>query len=287
VRGRLPITAATRGVRRAARSALKARSAFALKARSAFALKARSAFGRGPARAARAASHAPVPSPAELAAERDRRDFESMRRLLAFVLEPDSCCIDVGAHRGAVLAEMLRCAPAGRHIAFEPIPALAAHLRRAFPGVEVREAALSDHAGEARFAHVRGEAEGWSGLRFRPLPTGEEAEVEEITVTLEVLDELLDPHWRPAVIKVDVEGAEEQVLRGALGTLRRHHPLLIFEHGTGSAEVFDTAPGDIHRLLTADAGMRIFDLDGNGPYGLREFERTFHAAERVNFVAHR
>ena len=233
-----------------------------------------------------------VPAPSQpldnvgLASLRDRHDFEKMRRLLAFSLAPDSNCIDVGAHRGAVLTEMVRVAPNGNHIAFEPIPSLCDVLRVQFSGVEIHHAALSDHAGEADFAHVKGIAEGWSGLRFRPLPTGEEADVENITVPLEVLDDALDPDYRPAVIKVDVEGAEQEVFRGALKTLRRHRPIVIFEHGVGSADVYGTTPDDIHALLTEEVGYRVFDLDGNGPYTLDEFKRTYYACERVNFVAH-
>jgi FkbM family methyltransferase len=216
---------------------------------------------------------------------RDHSDFGHMRRLLAFTLAPDSNCIDIGAHRGAVLAEMRRAAPRGKHIAFEPIPELCEYLRETYPGVEVHEAAVSDKPGVAEFSHVRGHAEGWSGLKFRPLPTGEEADVEQLEVKLEVLDEVLDPGYKPAVIKIDVEGAEQQVFRGALETLRRHGPVVIFEHGSGSAEFFETGPADIHALLTDEAGYRIFDLDGNGPYSPEEFKRTFHATERVNFVA--
>lgn len=239
------------------------------------------AAGAGEASAAQ-----PAGSSVEIAMRRDATDFESMRRLLAFSLAPDSCCVDIGAHRGAVLAEMLRVAPAGRHIAFEPIPALADLLRTQFPGVEVHQAALSSAPGESEFAHVRGHAEGWSGLRFRPLPTGEEADVEQITVQLEVLDEVLAPDYAPAVIKIDVEGAEEQVFRGALATLRRHRPVVIFEHGSGSAESYETTPGGLYALLRDEAAYRVFDLDGNGPYSQTDFERAFYTAERVNFVAH-
>jgi FkbM family methyltransferase len=244
------------------------------------------AAARARAATLRRRSVAPRQSRLEQVAQRDRTDVENMRRLLAFVLAPDDCCIDVGAHRGTVLAEMLRVAPAGHHLAFEPIPELAELLRREHPQVEVRCAALSDHAGQSEFAHVRGTAEGWSGLRFRPLPTGEPADVAQITVPLEVLDEVLGPGLRPRVIKIDVEGAEEQVLRGALETLRRHRPVIIFEHGSGSAEAFGTTPGDIHALLGEELDYRIFDLDGNGPYALEEFKRTFYSGERVNFVAH-
>jgi FkbM family methyltransferase len=235
-----------------------------------------------------AARATPNPDPAaavEAAMRRDAEDVANIRRLLAFALPPDANCIDVGAHRGAILAEMVRVAPEGRHIAFEPLPHLCDVIRTSFPTVELHQAALSDHAGEADFAYVHGPAEGWSGLRFRPLPTGEEAEVEHITVRLEVLDKVLDADYHPHVIKVDVEGAEQQVLEGALETLRRHRPIVVFEHGTGSAEAFGTLPGDIYQLLREEAGLRIYDLDGSGPYTGAAFERVFFAAERVNFVA--
>jgi FkbM family methyltransferase len=231
------------------------------------------------------ASEARAPSAVEIAAQRDVADFHNIRRLLAFSIDGESNCIDIGANRGANLSEMCRVAPRGRHIAFEPLPHLAALLRDLFPGVEIRQAALSDHAGTADFAYVHGASEGWSGLLFRPLPTGEEPEVEHIGVQLEVLDDVLDPSYRPAVIKIDVEGAEQQVILGALRTLRRHRPIVIFEHGLGSANAYGTHPADIYRLLCEDVGLRVFDLDGSGPYDLEEFERIYNAGERVNFVA--
>ncbi|MEA2378045.1 MAG: hypothetical protein QOD13_1952 [Thermoleophilaceae bacterium] len=215
----------------------------------------------------------------------DARDSAMLTRLLAWSLAPDSCCIDIGAHTGNVLTEMRRVAPRGRHIAYEPLPHLADHLRAGFPDVDVRCAALSDHAGEASFARVRA-AEAWSGLLFRPLPGNAEPDLEEITVRLEVLDDALPPGFVPAMVKIDVEGAEEQVVRGALRTLREHKPLVVFEHGLGSANAYGTEPDDLHRLLVEEAGLRIFDLDGGGPYDREEFHRAFYAFERVNWVAH-
>ncbi len=220
-----------------------------------------------------------------VAERRDIADFQNMRRLLAFTLRDDSNCIDVGANHGAVLAEMLRVSPAGRHLAFEPLPHLCAALRDSFPDVDVHQAALSNRAGHAEFAYVHGPSDGWSGLIFRPLPAGTKAEVEYIDVPLEVLDEVIDPDYVPALIKIDVEGAEQQVIEGAMRTLRRHQPIVIFEHGLGSANVYGTYPADIYRLLCDEADLQIFDLDGNGPYALSEFERTYESCERVNFVA--
>src|SRR5215212_2301575 len=84
----------------------------------------------------------------------DIRDTQLLVELLVEVLEPDSDCLDVGAHAGSVLREMVRLAPRGRHVAWEPLPTFAAQLREQFPRVEVREAALGDRAGTRTFAHM-------------------------------------------------------------------------------------------------------------------------------------
>jgi FkbM family methyltransferase len=212
----------------------------------------------------------------------DIRDTELLVALMEDVLEPGSDCLDVGAHAGSVLAEMVRIAPEGRHVAWEPLPEFAARLREAHPGVEVREAALSDRAGERAFARVVGDP-GWSGFVARPTPAG--GGVETLTVRTERLDDALPDAVRPAFVKIDVEGAEEHVLRGALETLRRHRPLIAFEHGLGSADHYETTPGAIHGLLVDELGYAIFGLDGDGPYDRARFEEIFAAAERVNFAA--
>lgn len=212
----------------------------------------------------------------------DIRDNELLTALLEDVLEPDSPCLDVGAHEGAVLRSMVRFAPNGRHIAWEPLPALARGLRERFPSVEVREAALSDRAGEREFAHVL-DGPGWSGFESRPTPGG--SRVEMIAVRCERLDDALPAGVRPELVKIDVEGAEEEVLRGALETLRRHRPIVAFEHGAGSAEHYGTTPASLHALLTEELGYEVRGLDGDGPYGAERFAEIVSTGERVNFVA--
>jgi FkbM family methyltransferase len=212
----------------------------------------------------------------------DIRDNELLTRLLEEVLDPDSVCLDVGAHEGAILQEMVRCAPDARHVAWEPLPALAGFLRRAFPTVDVRQAALSDRSGEREFTHVLDEP-GWSGFKERPVPRG--GAVKKIKVRCERLDDALHETARPVLIKIDVEGAEEEVLRGATETLRRHRPLVVFEHGAGSADHYGTTPLGIHALLTRELGYEIGGLDGDGPYTSERFTEIVAGGERVNFVA--
>jgi FkbM family methyltransferase len=211
----------------------------------------------------------------------DIRDQELLVALLEATLGPESDCLDVGAHEGAVLAHMVRLAPRGRHVAWEPLPALAHGLRDRFPDVDVRQAALSDRAGERGFAHVLGDP-GWSGFLARPGPSG--SAVETIRVRCERLDDALPDDLRPAFVKVDVEGAELEVLRGAAETLRSHRPLVAFEHGFGSADHYGTAPEDVHDLLSG-LGYEISGLDGDGPYSRARFAELFASGERVNFLA--
>ena len=212
----------------------------------------------------------------------DIRDTQLLVALLEEVLERDSDCLDVGAHAGSVLGEMVRLAPRGRHVAWEPLPAFASRLRAEFLGVEVREAALGDEDGTRAFAHVVDDP-GWSGFLARPTPSP--SPVEKLSVRVERLDDSLPDGVQPTFVKIDVEGAEEQMLRGAVETLRRHRPVLAFEHGRGSADVYGTTPGAVHDLLCGELGYEISGLDGDGPYSRERFTEIFESGERVNFAA--
>jgi FkbM family methyltransferase len=228
---------------------------------------------------AQTAAAAAVLSPADI---RDSRDNEALRLLLVFALQSDSCCIDVGAHEGIWLEQFRRLAPRGRHVAYEPLPHMYEGLAEKYPEMDVRNAALSNAAGEASFVHVTDHA-GYSGLRERTYPRL--VETETITVRTERLDDSLADGYVPTVIIIDVEGAEQQVVEGALETIRRHQPIIVFEHGLGAADHYGTTPRDMHRLLVEEAGLSLFDLDGNGPFDLAEFEWRYDSAVQWNWVA--
>jgi FkbM family methyltransferase len=164
------------------------------------------------------------------AVRRNVDEHAAIARALAHSLSPDSCTIDVGCNRGLVLRDIVRHAPHGHHIAYEPIPSLAQSLRRDFPTVDIREAALSDRPGQATFVHVSG-LDTYSGLsRSTTPPHISDDDITEITVRTERLDDALPPHLTPTLIKVDVEGAEDLVFQGATETLARTRPLVLFEH---------------------------------------------------------
>lgn len=202
-----------------------------------------------------------------------------MRMLFAFVLRENANCIDIGAHTGAILREMERCAPQGRHYAFEPIPEFYERLLLDFPGVTISRAAVSSTSGTATFKYVR-TAPGYSGLLSRTYPRG--AKTEDILVPVVSLDDFLPPDYAPDLIKIDVEGAEHLVLAGAERLIRACRPIVVFEHGFGG----QAPPGDVYAFF-ARAKFRIFDLDGHGPYDKATFLREYHVHKRHwNWVAH-
>ena len=196
---------------------------------------------------------------------RDRLDNERLTLLIDYVLREDSCAVDVGAHQGLFLREMVRVAPRGRHVAFEALPELAGPLALELPTATVHQVAVGAKAGSTTFLRNR-DMMAWSCLADRADVGG--SRLEPFEVEMVTLDETLtDP---PALIKIDVEGAEGLVLEGARETLRRHRPVVWFEHGAEASRGMGKDPEEIYDLL-ADCGMRIFDVDGGGPYTVREF----------------
>jgi FkbM family methyltransferase len=150
------------------------------------------------------------------------------------VLLPGEIAVDVGAYKGGYTYWM-RCAVGaeGGVVAFEPQPPAAAMLRRyvsafAWTNVTVEECALSSETG-TRPLLAPGDgptpAASLVGVSLRP-GAGRYA------VGVETLDRYLaahPPHARVALLKVDVEGHELDVFRGAGATLERHRPGILCE----------------------------------------------------------
>jgi FkbM family methyltransferase len=208
-----------------------------------------------------------------------QREEVGIRAILASVLEGDSTYIDVGANRGQVLGEAVRVAPRGRHLAFEPIPALAAEVERAFPQVECRSLALGARPEVAEFCHFR-KLDGWSGLRRSPEISDERGDPEYITVEVSTLDREM-AEMSPRVIKIDVEGAELAVLEGGQSLLSLVRPVVIFEHVGGAGSLYGAPPEGAWDFF-AELDYRVFSVTGEGPFTRVAFGEN---ARVVNWLA--
>jgi FkbM family methyltransferase len=235
------------------------------------------------------------PTPTERADRRyDILTVEAMRR----VLSPDSSCIDIGAGTGEILQFIQVLAPNGKHHAFEPIPFQASELRVRFPDVHVHELALSDDAGDVDFFVVKDDP--WiSALRdpqqIRGL-VGDtrrsdwDGQIETIPVTARRLDDVLDVNEPIDFIKMDVEGAEVAVFRGALGTLAGKRPIVVFEYSGVDVEQLYGAT-DLLDILS-DVGFCVSSLEGwlakGSPLGPSEFPNMDETSGLWNwmYVAH-
>lgn len=180
---------------------------------------------------------------------------EALRRSVT----PGSVVYDIGANIGffSALAGRLT-GPTGRVVGFEPVPriadlARAAIARNGLAGhVEIRTQAVAATPSTAAL-HVVGEAS-WSHLASRGRHPDTVATIDVEVVALDAL--LQDGAPPPDVVKLDVEGAEVEALRGATALLRDHRPVLVVELHDTNDEVAD---------LLEDAGYRLENLDGPEP----------------------
>lgn len=218
----------------------------------------------------------------------DLQTFLLMRK----VLKRDSNCVDVGSHTGKILRWMVHLSPKGIHFAFEPLPHLYRSLIESFSGVKnvlIYDYALSESEGVSRFQHVITNP-GYSGFLRRRYDRENEV-VEEISVRVQKLDNLIPENVRIDFIKVDVEGAEFLVFKGATRTIKRSRPFIVFEHGLGGTDFYGYGPEDVYEILSEECGLKIYLISDwlSSPkarsLNLEEFRWQFETCTNYYFLA--
>lgn len=186
----------------------------------------------------------------------DNQTFQIMK----IVLEADSTFVDVGCHKGEVFDHALKCSPKGKHFAYEPIPDLFLELEIKYKNIcEVKNYAITDSCGESEFHHVKSNP-AYSGIKKRSYPKDEK--IDKIKIKTSTLDKELINESRVDLIKIDVEGGEYGVLKGAKEVINKFHPVFIFEHGLGASDYYNTDPDDVYEL---------FDMSDYNIYTLKGF----------------
>lgn len=224
-----------------------------------------------------------------VAITRNQRYDAQTAAIIRRVCTAGSNCIDVGTHRGEILDLFLKVAPGGLHVGFEPLPALYAQLVEKYrhqPHVHLFNAALSSVNGTATFNHVTTNP-AYSGLRKRTYDRPEKDE--PLTVETRRLDDIsFATDARFALIKIDVEGGEMDVLRGGRCLLGRDRPVVIFEAGIGASDSYGTTPDDLYDYFSS-LGYRLSlmadFLAGRPSLTADAFRRQFNDRLNYYFVA--
>jgi FkbM family methyltransferase len=181
--------------------------------------------------------------------------------------------VDVGAYVGFYTLLAALANPDGRVFAFEPMPENAERVRRhiaenGLDNVELVEAAVSDVDGSAELFHTDGDHPSSTSL-VETFMTSYHADVHASVVPTVTLDAFLEDRGveHVSLVKLDIETAEPQALRGMQRTVERDRPAIF-------CEVLNADVGSRLQSMLAPLGYRFCHLTDEGP------------VERTEIVSH-
>lgn len=206
-----------------------------------------------------------------------RKNFgESEMYLLPILCQPQKTSLDIGAAGGVFLINMVNRSK--KVMAFEPIPGNVKTLNTIAGllggDIQIERIALSDTAGETTLRMVANDLGRSTIEEENQLDDGINSKKETLVVTIKPLDDyqLTDVGF----IKIDVEGHEQAVLRGARKTIEQNHPLFLIEieerhkHNAVS-DIIDFMSGyDYHGFFINDGQLK----------DISEFSLTAHQDTR-------
>jgi FkbM family methyltransferase len=206
---------------------------------------------------------------------------EATEEFSAFLREarrnPDGVLFDVGAYVGVFSWVFCAASPTATAVMFEPSP----HPLGVARGV-ARDNALE---GNIRFSpSVLGDTPGqttawiedWNYIAFGPAPAGRASFPVEVTTVDQEVDRL---GTAPTILKIDVEGHEIEVLRGARRTLAHARPVVFLELHLDLLEKRNHDPVEVLQLLEA-AGYTLESHSGR-PLRARSLARSAAAVTRL------
>jgi FkbM family methyltransferase len=201
-------------------------------------------------------------------------------RLIEACLSPGMVALDIGANFGYHTFRIAQgVGPTGRVVAIEPMTEawkrLTANARRNnFPQITYVQAGLSDTD------------QGLTTVAFKShYDTDGTDHTDPERVRITTLDALVDEMGLPRVdfVKLDVDGYEGKVFRGAKATLERWHPDVLFEISPGMMTEQGDRATDLLDLLD-DLGYQLLDEEGQ-PVNDRAALMTATGGHSVNLYA--
>ncbi|MEB3280696.1 MAG: FkbM family methyltransferase [Lyngbya sp.] len=166
---------------------------------------------------------------------------------------------DIGAHVGFFTAIAARqVGNGGKVYAFEPVPQNATFLHRNmglnhFQNVTVFQKAVSNSSGKGEL--LLAEYPGGHTLATAGTPPDLKGAmmVELVCIDDLLAQQILEP---PSVVKIDVEGAELEVLQGMAATIQQYHPIILYEIDDATPEKLAEKRTPIRAFLQ-DSGYQI------------------------------
>lgn len=173
--------------------------------------------------------------------------------------------IDVGANTGLWSRHFLNCVVPETHIAYEPVPAAfqaLSQMLKAYPFAEARPVALGNFQGQRTFFVTR-DTTGASLLppksEMNTLVQGNWDIQEEIQCQADTLDHQLASLPSIDLLKIDVQGAELEVLDGGRSVLSRTRYLLVefnyMDQYEGGSDFIS-----LHQKLSAEFGFYLHNI---------------------------
>lgn len=168
------------------------------------------------------------------------------REKLAFLARPGDTVLDIGANVGeTTLRFSRRVGDTGKVYSFEPNPPVRKKLERnialnRFGNIEVLPLGAGDAEATLKLSSPTPQNRG--GNRILENPVGEFVEVRVVPVDVLVEEKGIT---KVDVVKIDVEGFELRVLRGAKKTLERHKPILFIEISDETLRGAGTSPSEV------------------------------------------
>jgi len=161
------------------------------------------------------------------------RNVEFEFLLLSRFLQKDSIFFDIGVNKGSYLYQANQFIPEENIYGFEPHPVLYKKIKYLFPKAQVFNLALSDVQGVLKFKVPyigKRESTGRGTLNIN-YKEPEETSCKIFDVQVDTLDNFIEKHkvGKLDFLKIDVEGAELNVIKGGRNSLLKFKPVMLVE----------------------------------------------------------
>jgi FkbM family methyltransferase len=180
---------------------------------------------------------------------------------LRSILKKGDCFVDVGANIGLMSIFAAECVGReGKILAFEAHPKTAILLQEnielnGLKNIQVCQYALGSTEGKT---HIY---DNWQVNRGGASLVVKTDASEAYEIDIHSMDQVFPADRIPKAIKIDVEGFELEVLKGATETIRKHHPVLIVELSENRSNVHDSSV-ELIDFIKSLGNYRIYKLKG-------------------------